>query len=381
MDKGLEARLRNTVAIALDAELACAPGELLALAGPSGSGKSTILRSIAGLFHPTNGYVRIGGELWYAPDQGIDLKPRERHVGFVFQSYALFPHLTALANVMEALSHEPRAEREQRARRLLARVHLAGLEDRKPAMLSGGEQQRVAVARALAREPKVLLLDEPFSAVDRYTRERLYTELAELRRELDMPVVLVTHDLDEAVMLADRMTILHRGHTLQSGPPLEVISHPQDATVARLVGLKNIFAGEIAEHRSETTLIRWRNRLVEARLQPAFPPGTQVAWVVPSAAVRLHLLAHPIRSENQNPVDGIVVSMVTLGDNMVVTLHIDGDAALPLTFSLPIHVARRNGVSDRKTVRASLLTEGIHLMPAAATPADFDYRTDGSGKL
>ena len=362
---GLEARLRNAAPIGLDAELACAPGELLALVGPSGSGKSTILRGIAGLFHAAHGYVRIGAELWYAPEQGVDLKPRERHVGFVFQSYALFPHLSALANVMEALSDRPRPERERRARILLARVHLAGLEHRKPATLSGGEQQRVAVARALAREPKVLLLDEPFSAVDRYTRERLYTELAELRRELDMPVLLVTHDLDEAVMLADRMTILHRGRTLQSGPPLEVISRPQNATVARLVGLKNIFQGEIAEHRGETTLIRWRDRLVEARLQPEFPPGTQVAWVVPSAAVRLHLLAHPIRSQNQNPVGGVVASMVTLGDNMLVTLHIDGDAALPLTFSLPIHVAHRNGVAQRKTVKASLLTEGIHLMPAA----------------
>ncbi len=372
MDKsqhGLKARLHNTAPIALDADLDCAPGELLALVGPSGSGKSTILRGIAGLFHPAKGYVRINGEVWLAPEQGIDLKTRARHVGLVFQNYALFPHLSALANVMEALSDRARAGREQRARALLARVHLAGLEDRKPAMLSGGEQQRVAVARALAREPKVLLLDEPFSAVDRYTREALYAELAELRRELDMPVVLVTHDLEEAVMLADRMTILQRGRTLQSGPPLEVISRPQNATVARLVGLKNIFDGEIVEHRAETTLIRWRGRLLEARPQPKFAPGTRVTWVVPSGAVRLHLLDHPIRSRDQNPVDGIVAQMVTLGDNIVITLHIDGDAALPLTFSLPIHVARRNRVAYRETARASLLTEGIHVMPALVCSA------------
>jgi molybdate transport system ATP-binding protein len=202
---GLAVRLRQTRPIPLDVALACAPGELLALVGPSGSGKSTTLRAIAGLHRTKDGLVCCGGRTWLDTGNGIDLPPHRRSVGFVFQSYALFPHMTALGNVTAALGHRPAGERETRGRELLAQVRLAGLEARRPAELSGGQQQRVAVARALAREPSVLLLDEPFSAVDRSTRERLYRELVELRRGLAIPMVLVTHDLEEAALLADRL--------------------------------------------------------------------------------------------------------------------------------------------------------------------------------
>jgi len=362
---GLNVHLRNAAPIALNAQLTCAAGELLALVGPSGSGKSTILRGIAGLFRPAHGQVRCAGQTWYDTDRAIDVKVRQRQVGFVFQSYALFPHLSAIANVMEGLGDGPRAQREKRARELLARVHLAGLEARRPATLSGGQQQRVAVARALAREPRVLLLDEPFSAVDRATRERLYQELAELRRELDMPVVLVTHDLDEALMLADRITILYRGVTLQSGPPFEVIARPATATVARLVGLKNLFSGVVVEHRDSITLLRWRDGVLEARLQQQFAPGAMVSWVIPSAAVLLHRRDRPSRGERENPVAGTVASMVRLGDNAAVSLRIAGETN-PLAMTIPLHVVRRHGVAMGETVSVSLLADGIHLMPAHA---------------
>ncbi len=205
---GLRVQLRQAGPIPLAVDLRCGAGELLALVGPSGSGKSTILRTIAGLYTPHEGWVSCGAAVWLDTAGGIVLPPHRRRVGLVFQSYALFPHLTAIGNVMAALAHRPRAEREPQARALLRLVHLDGLENRRPAALSGGQQQRVAVARALAREPAVLLLDEPFSAVDRRTRRRLHEELRELRGAVAVPIILVTHDLDEATALADRLCVL-----------------------------------------------------------------------------------------------------------------------------------------------------------------------------
>src|SRR3954466_1523618 len=155
----LSVTLRQTDVIPIDVAFTCAPGELLALVGPSGAGKSTVLRAIAGLYRPRAGRIACGGQVWFDTQSGVDHPPHKRAVGLVFQSYALFPHMTALGNVMAALGRRPRSEREAQARRLLDLVHLNDLADRKPAQLSGGQQQRVAVARALAREPAVLLLD------------------------------------------------------------------------------------------------------------------------------------------------------------------------------------------------------------------------------
>ncbi len=235
----LTVKLYQEGPIALDAELSVAPGEIVALVGPSGSGKSTILRAIAGLYLPARGRIVCNGSVWLDREIGINVPARDRRVGMMFQSYALFPHLTAIENVMEALGDLRPKERDGQARALLARMHLEGLEDRHPALLSGGQQQRVAVARALARRPEILLLDEPFSAVDRVTRRRLRRELADLRRSLPMPVILVTHDLDDVVRLADRMYVLHGGRVLQTGAVEEVMACPSNETVAELLDLSN----------------------------------------------------------------------------------------------------------------------------------------------
>ncbi|HET7135511.1 MAG TPA: ATP-binding cassette domain-containing protein, partial [Casimicrobiaceae bacterium] len=194
MDDGrLAVAVSQQSPIPLEASFDCGPGELLALTGPSGSGKSTLLRCIAGIDRSAHGTIACAGRVWLDSVRGVNLSPQARNVGIVFQHYALFPHLTALGNVIAALGHRPRAARAGRARELLASVHLAGLEHRRPAELSGGQQQRVAMARALARDPLALLLDEPFAAVDRVTRQKLYRELAQLRSTLRMPIVLVTH--------------------------------------------------------------------------------------------------------------------------------------------------------------------------------------------
>jgi molybdate transport system ATP-binding protein len=365
-EAGLSVSLRQTAPIPLDARLDCAPGEVLALVGPSGSGKSTILRAIAGLIDVKEGRIVCGGSVWLDTQHGIRASPQARRVGIVFQNYALFPHLSALANVMEALGDFAGPERARRARELLDRVHLSGLEARLPAALSGGQQQRVAVARALAREPKVLLLDEPFSAVDRATRERLYRELAELRRDLAMPVVLVTHDLAEAMMLSDRICVLSHGKTLQTGKPYEVMTRPDTVQVAQLVGLKNVFRAGVIGHDAArgATLIEWRGQRLEARLQQRFPEGSQVAWAIPEGHIILHRRDRPSRGERENPVRGIVSRFVPLGENASLTLDVGGAGRPPIFLSVPVHVARRNGIAQGVEATVSLLAEGIHLMPA-----------------
>jgi molybdate transport system ATP-binding protein len=237
LHEGLVVSLRQAGPIPLQADFHCGAGELLALVGPSGSGKTTILRAIAGLYRAREGFVGCGGHTWFDTKAGIDLAAHERRVGLVFQAYALFPHLSALGNIAVALGHRPRSERPGRARELLALVRLTGLENRKPAELSGGQQQRVALARALARDPSALLLDEPFSAVDRRTRRRLHSELADLRKAIRVPIILVTHDLDEAGALADRLAVLDRGELLQTGRPAEVAAAPASLRVLEALDL------------------------------------------------------------------------------------------------------------------------------------------------
>lgn len=216
----LEVMAKAAAPIPLDVAFRVEPGELFALVGHSGSGKTTILRTVAGLWLPTTARVQVDGTTWLDTSEGLALAPYRRRVGFVFQNYALFPHLTAAENVMAAMESADSAE----AKRILDLVNLQGLAERKPAQLSGGQQQRVAVARALARRPQVLLLDEPFSAVDRATRERLYAEIIALRTHLKMPVVLVTHDIAEAQLLADRMLVIKAGRVVREGTAAEVMS-------------------------------------------------------------------------------------------------------------------------------------------------------------
>jgi molybdate transport system ATP-binding protein len=228
---GLTVSLHQSWAIPLAIEFACAPGELIALVGPSGAGKTTVLRSIAGLYRPAAANIRCGGLVWADTDAKIWRPPHLRRVGLVFQSYALFPHLTALANVEAALNEKPPGDRRSEARALLDRVDLGDVAFRKPDQLSGGQQQRVALARAMAREPHALLLDEPLSAVDRRTRRKLREIIVSIRSAAQTPIILVTHDLGEAMELADRLIVIDRGETLQIGEPSQVLAEPASERV------------------------------------------------------------------------------------------------------------------------------------------------------
>ena len=248
-DRRLSVTIRQSSPIPLDVQFTCDPGDVLAIFGPSGSGKSTILRTIAGLYQPAQATVRAGGQTWTDTATGVAAPPHRRGVGFVFQEYALFPHMTALGNVVTALAHRPRGERRARAETLLELVHLTGQMRRRPHELSGGERQRVALARALAREPAVLLLDEPFAAVDRAVRRRLQDEIDAVRRTLDVPVVLVTHDFDDVVRLASHVLLLEQGRSVAVGAVSTVMSRPDLSWLREAVGLGSVFEARVVTSR------------------------------------------------------------------------------------------------------------------------------------
>ncbi|MBI5528135.1 MAG: sulfate ABC transporter ATP-binding protein [Deltaproteobacteria bacterium] len=222
-------------------------GRLVALLGPSGSGKTTLLRVIAGLESPDSGVVCFHGENVTCRD------PRERRIGFVFQHYALFRHMTVFENVAFGLTVRPRAIRpprpeiEKKVLGLLKLVQLEWAGDRFPSQLSGGQRQRIALARALAVEPRVLLLDEPFGALDAQVRKELRRWLRRLHDELNVTTVFVTHDQEEALELADRVVVMNRGRIEQQGTPMEVYDSPANPFVYRFLGHVNVFHGRVRE--------------------------------------------------------------------------------------------------------------------------------------
>jgi molybdate transport system ATP-binding protein len=311
-DRGLSVTLRQTAPIPLDVEFTCAPGDVLAVFGPSGSGKTTILRSIAGLYQPAEALVRSGADTWTDSSTGVGVPTHRRRVGFVFQDYALFPHLSAAGNVASALRHRPARERAARVEALLAQVHLSGKAARRPHQLSGGEQQRVALARALAREPAVLLLDEPFAAVDRAIRRSLQDEIDALRRTLDIPLVLVTHDFDDVVRLATHALILERGRTVASGPLAALTSRPDLTFLRAAVGLGSVFDAVVA-------------RLHPGRglAELTFAGGTLLVGdttVTPGTAVRVRIPAREVILAAQQP-EGLSLHNALSGH--VSAVHVD----------------------------------------------------------
>ncbi|CAI4031563.1 Molybdate/tungstate import ATP-binding protein WtpC [Nitrospira tepida] len=223
------------------------PPSVVILFGPSGSGKTTLLRCLAGLERPDDGTIQFDGERWLDLREGIVRSPQARALGYMSQDYALFPHCTVAGNLAFGLRALSRAERRQRIGETLRLLHIEDLADRRPAQLSGGQQQRVALARAIVRRPRLLLLDEPLSALDAPTRARLCGELRGLLKRLAIPAVVVTHDWAEALSLGDTMVVMNHGRVVQSGTPQEVFTRPLDAEVARVVGVDTVLPGRVVE--------------------------------------------------------------------------------------------------------------------------------------
>ena len=228
------------------------PGEILCLLGPSGCGKTTVLRIAAGLETPQRGRVLIDGREVVGP--GILVPTEARNIGLMFQDFALFPHLKAIDNVAFGLAELPSAQRREAAREALERVGMAGAADSYPHTLSGGEQQRVALARAMASKPRVMLLDEPFSGLDVRLRDRIRADTAGLLKDAGTTTLMVTHDPEEAMLMADRIALMNDGRVLQEGAPIDLYRHPNSPFCASFLGETNRLEGFVKSGHAETAL-------------------------------------------------------------------------------------------------------------------------------
>ncbi len=382
---GLQVQLRSASPIRLEAEFDCGAGELVALVGPSGSGKTSMLRAIAGLWTPADvqGHIRLAGQAWLDTAAGVQLSPQARRAGLVFQHYALFPHMTAQANV--ALAAGPGWTPDD-VQGLLARLGLGALSGRRPSQLSGGQQQRVALARALVRVmakptvaravvpealPGVLLLDEPFSAVDAPTRQTLYRELAALRQKVLVPMVLVTHDLAEARRLADRVVIVDAGQTLQTGEPARVFASPRNARVAELVGIQNHFAGRFFKDQPGWGRLRWTDA---ARPEQSIDlavidknkigDDTPVTWVLNGEQVDVLRDGEALETvAGQTRLRCQLLEVLSLGEISLCTVSPQDLPGQTLTLNLTTRLLRRLQVETGGWVQLLIAPQALHIMP------------------
>jgi len=355
----LKVHLQQTLPNPLSIQLEIDAGEVHALVGPSGSGKTSILRSIAGLHHPEFGFIECDQAVWLNRDPArgsmMTMPPNQRSCGFLFQQYALFPHLSALDNVCMALYNtisDPQMRRTE-AQRWLDELNIGELGERLPKQLSGGQQQRVALARALARSPKMLLLDEPFSAIDIPTRQKLYQTLAELRKQLNIPIILVTHDLREAHLLADRITVLDHGVGLQTTDPQSLFTKPRNARVAQLVGIPNLFHGVFNRGTLSWGASPWSFHVVD---KGRIPPNSQVAWVIPQEGLSVHTAPDGQRIPCR------VNTISSLGQIALIEFSIDG-LDEHLTWEASAAEVKRLGLVQDAQVYLELDRKLIHIMP------------------
>lgn len=271
-----------------DVTLEVAGGELIALLGPSGCGKSTLLRIVAGFLGQSQGHVKIG-------DRFVDnLPPNRREVGIVFQNYALFPHMTVAQNIAYGLDARGDAKAAQRVRvaEMLKTVRMEDFGDRKPGQLSGGQQQRVALARALAVRPRILLLDEPFAALDKNLRLDMQIEIKRLQRQFALTAILVTHDQEEAMAIADRIAVMNKGRIEQLGNPVEIYDKPATLFVNDFIGSSNRFEGEVLGHEGARTVVRLDNGAIwHIATATPFTPGDAV--LVTARPEQLELVDQP----------------------------------------------------------------------------------------
>jgi molybdate transport system ATP-binding protein len=349
----VEARdqLRN---IDLDVEFAVGDGSCTAIVGPSGAGKSTVLRIIAGLRRPDPGRVTVDGTTWLDTRRGISLPPEERACGFMFQEYALFPHMSAWRNVAFGISG-PNSERRARAHALLERFGVVEHADARPGLMSGGERQRVALARALARDPRVLLLDEPLSALDTRTRAHAGRELSSALRATAVPSIVVTHDFTEATLLADEICVMDRGSIVQRGPSSHLAANPASPFVAELAG-SVVLNGTARPEPPSLTVVELEGGGVVRSSDSASGP---VAASVFPWEISLEPAAAAPHGSALNRLDVEIVSVSEVGNRVRVGLA----SPQPLVAEITSESRRALGLEPGATVTAVWKATATRLLP------------------
>jgi molybdate transport system ATP-binding protein len=343
--------------IRVDLKCPANPSSLTVLFGPSGSGKTTTLRCLAGLERPGRGHIRLGEETWFDSDRRIFLPPQQRRIGYLFQEHALFPHLNVTHNIGYGLGALGRAERQQRVKEIKELLGLSGLGHRHPGQISGGERQRVALARALVCRPRLLLLDEPLSALDVPLREQLRRELRRSLTQLGIPAILVTHDRVEALSLADFVVVFDEGRIRQIGPVEEVFSKPADLAVARIVGVDTVERARIVAVSDGLATVQ----IGPAQLVASAPAGLngEVYVCIHAGDVILDKGAALSQISARNRLAGRVEALVREGSMVRVSL----DCGFPLKALVTNQACQELVLREGEHVIALLKAPAIHLVP------------------
>ena len=310
-----------------------AEGGVTILFGASGSGKTTILRGVAGLGRPDAGRIAIGERTLFDSGTAVDVPVPNRRIGYVFQQLALFPHLTVAQNIGYGLAGMPRADRRARVAEIAESFRITALLDRRPAQISGGEQQRTALARALVTRPDALLLDEPLSALDYAIQLRIMDDLRRWNEERRIPILYVTHSHREAFALGERLIALEHGRILASGSPHEVLDHPAQATLAELAGFENVFAATVTTRRERSGTMQCL--LTGTSTEIEVPLGTAAVGAPIQVAIRAGdiLLAdrEPVGLSARNVLPGEVLDCGMHGSTVVATIDAGARFVVHLT--------------------------------------------------
>lgn len=298
--------------------------ELVVLFGLSGSGKTTLFKCISGITEPDDGNIIVDGKVYYDKEKKINLPIQKRNLGYVFQNYTLFPHMNVRKNIECGLKSCEKEVRKERVMEMLNLLHIEELESRYPSQLSGGQKQRVALARALAPGPELLLLDEPFSALDKEIRTELTEKIKNLQKNLKIPLLFITHNLEEALLLADRILVLHEGRVQQFGTLDEIFYHPENRHVAELIGLSNIFDDSWVEgydEASRSTVLKSGD--LQIRVNPLnLKPGNKVSWGIHPENITLLLPGSGSEDKDENTYSAYVSSIINKGPKKKITLKL-----------------------------------------------------------